>query len=309
MDTRQLKAFIAVADTHSFTKAAQMLDYAQSSITGQVGSLEYELGIKLFERLGRQVMLTQEGKRFMVYAEKILKLFSEAKEVVSESLIPRGTLIIAAPETLSAVRLPPLIQQFHSLYPGVEIVLKKCSAKELTTFLRNSQIDVAFLLGREMYFPDMVSEILAFEQVVLVSGAGHPITGKIPITARDIQGLTLVLCEGGCDYRMVFEKILHEAGVRSGPVLEFSSIEAIKRCVIQQLGITLLPRMAVEGELSRGELTDLQWQGPDFDTNTQVVYHKDKWISPALSAFLKLSREMLAKDDYAVSSGSVFYSL
>ncbi len=85
----------------------------------------------------------------------------------------------------------------------------------------------------------------------------------------------------------------HDAGVRPGSVLEFGSIEAIKKCVIQQLGVTLLPRMAVEGELSRGELKDLHWQGPDFDTSTQVVYHKDKWISPALSAFLKLSREML----------------
>ena len=127
----------------------------------------------------------------------------------------------------------------------------------------------------------------------MVSGAGHPITGKIPVTIREIEGMTLVLCEEGCDYRVVFEKILSDAGVLPGSVLEFGSIEAIKKCVIQQLGITLLPRMAVEGELSRGELTDLQWQGPDFDMNTQVVYHKDKWISPALSAFLKLSQEML----------------
>jgi DNA-binding transcriptional LysR family regulator len=294
LDTRQLKAFIAVAGTGSFTKAAEMLDYAQSSITGQVGSLEDELGIKLFERLGRQVILTREGERFKTYAEKILKLFSEAKEAVSESLNPGGTLIIGAPETLSAVRLPPLLQQFHSRYPGVEIVLKKCRAKEMISFLRNSRIDVAFCLGREMYFPDLVSEMLAFEQVILVSGAGHPITGKIPVTPREIQGMSLVLCEEGCDYRKVFETVLHNAGVRPGPVLEFGSIEAIKKCVIQQLGITLLPRMAVEEELSRGELTDLQWQGPDFDTNTQVVYHKDKWLSPALSAFLKLSREMLA---------------
>ena len=293
MDTRQLKAFIAVADTHSFTKAAEMLDYAQSSITGQVGSLEGELGIKLFERLGRQVMLSQEGKRFLVYAEKILKLFSEAKEV-SESLIPRGTLTIGAPETLSAVRLPPLIQRFHSCYPGVEMVLKKIRANELITFLKNSQIDVAFcMLGREMYAPDLVSEILVFEQMVLVSGAGHPMTGKIPVTIRDIQGMTLVLCEEGCGYRVTFEKLLREAGVRPGSVLEFGSIEAIKKCVIQQLGITLLPLMAVEGELSRGELIDLMWQGPDFDMYTQIVYHKDKWISPALLAFLKLSREML----------------
>ncbi|MCL4441651.1 MAG: LysR family transcriptional regulator [Firmicutes bacterium] len=293
MDTRQLKAFIAVAGTGSFTKAAEMLDYAQSSITGQVGTLEDELGIKLFERLGRQVLLTREGKRFIEYAEKILKLFSEAKEEVSESLSPRGTLIIGAPETLSAVRLPPLIRQFHSLYPDVEMVVKKCRPKELIDFLKSGQIDVALCLGREMYFPDLVSEILAFEQMVLVSGVGHSITGKIPVTPRDIQGMLLVLCEEGCDYRIAFEKILREAGVHPGQVLEFGSIEAIKKCVIGQFGVTLLPHMAVEGELSRGELVDLQWQGPDFDTNTQVVYHKDKWISPALSAFLKLSREML----------------
>ena len=295
MDTRQLKAFITVASTRSFTKAAEMLDYAQSSITGQVVSLEDELGIKLFERLGRQVMLTREGKRFMVYAEKILKLFSESKEALSESLNPRGALIIGAPETLSAVRLPPLIQQFHSRYPGVEMVLKKCRPKEIYAFLRNNQIDVAFILGREMYSPDLVSEILAFEQMVLVSGSGHPITGKIPVTPRDIQGMLLVLCEEGCDYRIVFEKILYEAGVHPGQVLELGSIEAIKKFIVQQLGVTLLPRMAVEGELSRGELIDLQWQGLEFDTNTQVVYHKDKWISPTLSAFLKLSREILRR--------------
>ena len=294
MDTRQLRAFIAVASVRSYTKAAEMLDYAQSSITAQVGSLESEMGIKLFERLGRQVILTRDGERFMVYAEKILKLFSEAKEAMSESLTPRGALIIGAPETLSAFRLPPLIQKFHSLCPEVEIVVKKCKAKELNASLRNSQIDVAFFLGQEMYASDLVSEILIFEQMVLVSGAVHPITKKIPVAPGDIEGISLVLCEEGCGYRVAFEKYLREAGVRPGPVLEFGSIEAIKKCVIQMLGITLLPRMAVEGEIGRAELTDLQWQGPDFDMNTQVVHHKDKWISPALSAFLKLSREMLA---------------
>ncbi|MFZ5645940.1 MAG: LysR family transcriptional regulator [Bacillota bacterium] len=294
MDTRQLKAFIVVAGTRSFTKAAEMLDYAQSSITGQVKSLEDELGVRLFERLGRQVILTREGERFMVYAEKILKQFSESKEALSDSLNPRGTLIIGAPETLSAVRLPPLIKQFHSRFPDVEMIVKKCRPKEITASLRNGEIDVALILGREMYSSDLVSEILAFEQMVLVSGAGHPITGKIPVTPRDLHGMLLVLCEEGCDYRVVFEKILSDATVHPGQVLELASIEAIKKCVIQQLGVTLLPHMAVEGELSRGELIDLQWQGPDFDTNTQIVYHKDKWISPALSAFLELSREMLS---------------
>lgn len=192
-------------------------------------------------------------------------------------------------------RFSRLIQEFHIRYPGVEMVLKKCRPKEITSFLRNNQIDVAFSLGREMYSSDLVSEILVFEQMLLVSGAGHPITGKIPVTPRDLQGMLLVLCEEGCDYRVVFEKILDEAGVQPGQVLELGSIEAIKKFVIQQLGVTLLPRMSVEGELSRGELIDLHWQGPEFDTNTQYIYHKDKWISPTLSAFLELSREVLRR--------------
>ncbi|HUW63803.1 MAG TPA: LysR family transcriptional regulator [Spirochaetia bacterium] len=294
MDTRQLKAFVTVAATSNFTKSAEILGYAQSSITGQVGSLEGELGVKLFERLGRQVILTREGKRFLVYAEKILKLYAEAKEAVPASLNPAGTLVIGAPETLSAVRLPPLIQEFRSRYPRVEIVVKECRAKanEITTFLRNSEIDVAFILGGEMYASDLVSEILGFEQIILVSATSHPLTGKIPVRVGDMEGVPLVLCAEGCGYRMVFESILREAGIRPGPVLEFGSIEAIKKCVIQQMGITVLPRMAVQGELGRGELTDLQWQGPDLDTNALVVYHKDKWISPALSAFLQMSREM-----------------
>ncbi|WP_104372977.1 LysR family transcriptional regulator [Desulfocucumis palustris] len=294
MDTRQLKAFVTVASTRSFTKAAEILDYAQSSITGQVGSLENELGIKLFERLGRQVVLTQKGQRFIKYAEKIINLSYDAKEAVSDLLNPSGTMIIASPETLAAVRLPPLIHHFHNHYLNVELIVKKCHPKEITSLLRNNQIDVAFFLGREMNFPDIVSEILLFEQMTLVSSPHHPITGKIPVTIQDIQGMTLILCEEGCGYRDAFEKVLYKAGVQPGTVLEFDSIEAIKKCVIQQLGITLLPRMAVEGELNRNELTDLQLQGADFDMNTQIVYHKDKWISPALSAFLKHSREILA---------------
>lgn len=296
MDTRQLKAFLAVAREHSFTKAAISLDYAQSSITAQVSSLEEELRVRLFERLGRKVIPTRDGERFVIYAEKILKLFSEAREGMSESSpFLRGTLIIGAPETLSSFCLPPLIQEYHRLYPGVEIVVKKTRGKEIPNFLRNNEVDVAFYLGREMYSPEMVSEILAFEQMALVSGEGDPIARKIPVKTGDIQGQPMVLCEEGCNYRVVFEKILHDAGVRPGPVLEFGSVEAIKKCVIQRLGITLLPRMAVEGEINKGELLDLCWEGQDFDMNTQVVYHKDKWMSPVLSAFLKMSREMLAE--------------
>ncbi|MFZ5649264.1 MAG: LysR family transcriptional regulator [Bacillota bacterium] len=293
MEFRQLKMFLAVAEARNFTRAAEMIDYAQSSITGQISSLESELGTKLFERLGRKVALTREGELFLEYAQKIVKLVSEAKEAVSSLSDPRGTIIIGAPETISVFRLPGLIQEYRKRFPGVDINLKRCAREDLAPWLKGNLIDVAFFLGRDIFTPELVTEVLVFEQMSVLAGAGHPIAKKAPVTPGDMEGQTLILCEGKCSYRVAFEDILAKAGVRPGSVLELGSIEAIKRCVAGGLGITLLPRVSVEEEISRGGLVDLRWDGPEFDINTQIVYHRDKYISPALSALIGLARDML----------------
>lgn len=292
MEFRQLKAFLAVAKARNFTKAAEMLDYSQSSITGQVSSLEKELGAKLFERLGRKVALTQEGELFLKYAEGIVRLASEAKGAIA-AMEPKGTLSIGAPETLCVFRLPGILQEYGKRYPGVDLILKRCTREDLSPWLKNSLIDVAFFIGRNIYTPDLVSEVLVLEQMVVVAGAGHPLVKSAPVSPRDMEGQTLILCEGKCSYRVVFQGILDKAGVQSGSVLEWGSMEAIKKCVAGGLGITLLPRVAVEEELRMGTLVDLNWSGPEFDINTQIFYHKDKWISPAISALIKLAREMM----------------
>src|SRR4051794_25715284 len=113
MDLRQLKTFRAVADSLSFTRAADALDYAQSSVTAQIRALEDELGVRLFDRLGRRVALTEAGLRLLAYADKMLDLADEAAHAIAEGDEPSGQLIIAAPETLSTYRLPPLLKQFR----------------------------------------------------------------------------------------------------------------------------------------------------------------------------------------------------
>ena len=123
MELRQLKAFVTVAKQHSFTRAAELLDYAQSSITAQVGALENKLNTKLFERLGRQVTLTQDGEKLLPYAEKILNLNSEAIELVSSSAVPRGSLSVGAMETSCIYRLPSLLQEYRKLFPAVDLTL------------------------------------------------------------------------------------------------------------------------------------------------------------------------------------------
>lgn len=206
---------------------------------------------------------------------------------------PKGSLIIGAPETLCVFRLPTLIQEYGKRYPGVDITLKKCTREDLIPWLKNNLIDVAFFIGRNIFTPELVPEVLVFEEMVVVAGAGHPLVKKTSVTPRDMQGQTLILCEGKCSYRIVFQDILDRVGVQAGSVPEWGSVEAIKKCVVGGLGITLLPRIAVEEELSQGSLVDLRWNGPEFDINTQIVYHRDKWITPTISALIDLAREMM----------------
>ena len=291
MEIRQLRAFVAVAKLHSFTRAAKLLEYAQSSITAQVSSLEDDLNTKLFERLGRQISLTQDGEKLLPYAEQILKLTSEAKELVLGSKVPRGTLSVGAAETLCIYRLPLLLQEYGKRFPEVGLTLVNGYLDDLIHRLKGNEIDVAFFMGQGITNSDIASETLLDEPMVLVSATGHQLIKKAPITPIDIQGETMVLC--GCCYRTTLEKIFDNSGLHAGPILKFANIETRKRCVINGLGITLLPRITVEAELAQGTLVDLGWNGPDFGITTQVAYHKDKWVSPALYAFLELAREML----------------
>ncbi len=291
MEIRQLKAFIAVAKLHSFTRAAELLDYAQSSITAQVGALESELNTKLFERLGRQVTLTKDGENLLPYAEKILKLNSEATELVSGSAVPRGALSVGAVETSCIYRLPPLLQEYRKLFPGVDLTMMNGYPDDLIHSLKENKIDVAFFMGQAITNPDLVSETLLDEPMVLISAAGHPLSKRVPVTPLDIQGETMILCS--CCYRATLKKIFENRGLQVGSILKFANIEARKRCTINGLGITILPRITVEAELIQGTLVDLGWNSPDFNIITQVAYHKDKWISPALHAFLELARERI----------------
>lgn len=293
MELRQLRAFCTVARVLSFTRAAEILDYAQSSVTAQVQMLEEELGTRLFDRMGKKTALTRDGEKFLFYAEQILKLSSEAKEMVSGQAAPKGTITIGAPESLCVYRLPAVLQEYRRRCPEVEIIIKLNICADFPGWLKTNAVDMVFLMCRPMTLPGYICETLLPEPMVVAAGADHPLTARGYVEPGDLHGETLILTESGLGYRAVFEEMLARDGVRPGSVLEFGSVEAIKRCVISGLGITLLPRVTLESELAGGGLTDLNWKGPEFNIYTQLSHHKDKWITPALGTFLDLSREIL----------------
>ncbi|AJH00221.1 LysR family transcriptional regulator [Clostridium beijerinckii] len=292
MEFRQLNAFITVAKLNNFTQAAFELGYSQSAITAQIQLLEKELGVNLFERLGKSISLTSEGEKFLVYAKQIIKLCDEAKNNLMTSDV-KGTLTIGANESLCAVRLPPIFKELHDRYPEIEILLKMESNTKCKTLIRENQIDIAFIIGQKINTSELITELEFPEPLVLLAAPGHPLTFKKYVYPEDIADCNIIVSEKGCGYRNLFEQSLNDAGVTPKSIMEMGSIQSIKQLTMSGLGVTLLPKIAAAEELKRNEFIELHLWEDSFYLTTQMVYHRNKWVSRALRAFINLSKEMM----------------
>jgi DNA-binding transcriptional LysR family regulator len=292
LDNKQLKTFLTIARLQSFSLTAQNLNYSQSTITTQIQLLEKELEVKLFERLGHRITLTPDGKKLLPFAEQILKLSKDAKSVISNSDLPKGTLSIGVVESLCVMRLPKILREYRLRYPNVEISLKFGNSADFLNFLKENTIDIAFFLEKKINEENFITEIEFPEPLVLLSSPEHPLAKKESVFPEDLKEEPLILTEAGCSYRSLFENTLNQYGIKPHSVIETGNVQLIKQLAISGLGITLLPLVAVEEECSQERLIKLNWKGPTFELLTQVLYHKNKWISSPLKAFIDLIHEM-----------------
>ncbi len=293
MELRLLNTFVTTAKLLSFTKAADTLNYAQSTVTNQIQTLEEELSIMLFERLGKQIKLTKEGEYLFDYASQILKLSNEAKDLISSSLIPRGSVIIGTAESLCIHRLPEVFNSFRQHYPQVEINIRFDAASDYRTLLRKNSIDIVFFLDAPCNEKDLITHVLFEEPMAVIAAPSHPLAKQDQVFPQDINGEALILTAEGCTYRRIFESILMQAGAKPSSIMGISSNEVIKKFVCDGWGIGFLPQVVGQQELTTGQLTELNWAGPPFHIYAQLIYHKNKWLSPALKAFIDVTLKIL----------------
>lgn len=291
MESRHLFTFLVVVETGSFTRAAQKLDYAQSSITAQIQALEHELGQPLFDRISKKIILTDAGRRLIPFAQEIARMHTLAQDALRSDSELTGSLRIGAPESLAAFRLPGIIKEFRAKYPKVQIILKPGACWELTDLVRSGELDLAFLLQPEIEVKDLVIETLVEEQMTLIAPPNHPLLNLTEVEPLHLKAETILHTEAGCSYRTLFERHLNSYGVFPDPTLEFWSIEAIKQCVMANLGIAFIPLVTVNNELAEGKLCSLRWNDESQRVSTQIAYHHKKWKSPVLTEFLLTVQE------------------
>jgi DNA-binding transcriptional LysR family regulator len=304
VELRQVETFRAVAEELSFSRAAHRLGYVQSSVSAQVAALEQDLGAPLFDRLGRKIALTDAGRVMLRYSSRLLDLTEEAREAVADAGVGSGevtgTLTVSAPETLLTYRLPRLLALFHERHPKVRLSVRPSAVGRLVGSMRRSVeeggVNVAFVLDGPVEVSGLSVEPLLEESVSVIVPAAHALALSTMVASRDLSGETVLLPEApesGCAYRGQFELQLGAASVVPAEKMEFQSIEAVKQCVAAGMGVSVLPSVAVSAELEDGKLAALRWQEP-FEVLTQMVWHEERWQSPALRVFLETAREVFS---------------
>ena len=293
MEVRQLQIFRTLAEELNFTRTAVRVHTVQSNVTAQIKSLEEELGVPLFDRLGRRVVLTEAGRRFQPFAEQALAAMEQGQLAVRVGAEPSGPLRIGAPESVLTYRLPPVVRAFRKRFPYVELVFAPYSEASLLFKLESGRFDLAIHMADGPLSLSLEAIRLRTERVFLVVEPGHPLVSLPTVKPSDLAGQALLLTEAGCGYRLKLDRILAMQNIRPGNVTEFSSVEAIKQCVAAGMGLALLPAISVARELRQNRLKSLHWAGPALDIATHVLWHKDKWISPAMQAFVELSKDKL----------------
>ncbi|MDQ1911863.1 LysR family transcriptional regulator [Paenibacillus sp. GD4] len=290
MDLTYLQTFREVAKWGSFTKAAEELGYAQSSVTAQIQKIEKVYGAALFERFGRKMRLTHAGEELLRYTHQMLRLYDESKEVVSSQM--SGNIVIGTIETMAAFFLPPLLQQFRSSHPHVNVILQQGREAHIIEAVREGEYDFGLVLDLPFSDPELDTLAIREEPLVFIASPEHPLhQGCKSRGIQALDGHSLIVTELGCTYRAMLERGLKEQQVAYQLAYELGSIEAIKQCLIYGLGVGLLPRIAVNSEIEQGKLIALPIQLPGPPFYTQLITHKKKWMSSLLNDFIELLRD------------------
>jgi DNA-binding transcriptional LysR family regulator len=293
MNAHQLRAFVAVVEAASFTRAAEQLNIAQPTVTNRIKALERELDTTLFERLLTGVRITDAGRELLPYAREILSLTDRAVESVRTLGEPHGRVNVGSVECLTSYRLLPLIEYLYRRYPQVQVSIRSSDRGNAIKDVLDGHLDCAFFIDVRRADDDLNTKVLCSEPLALVVAPDHPLLRSESLTVQELQTTTLIRCDTHALYHARLEEALGRRTRRTrARVLDLDSIEATKRSVAHGMGMTLLPTVAVAQELADGRLCRLRWKSP-FPTFTQVAWRRSPIQHSALATVVRTAAKVV----------------
>lgn len=289
MNLKQLEVFIAVAESGSFSRAAEITYLTQSTVSQHVSSLEKEFELKLLDRTGKGALLTEGGKLLLAHARRVIM---EAKEVPQALNRFRGleevVLKIAGSNIPACYMVPDCIVSFRKQYPGVIITLCQGDSREAVERLKRQEVEFA-VVGARFEDKGLIHTPLVRDKISLVVPAGHPWSKKTYVSLEDLKQESLVFREPGSGTDRTLRDALAKAGLPSEHLktaMCLGSNEAIKQVILNGAGISFVSELSVKKECDRGEVTIVGVRGVEIFRHFYLVTRQGRTLAPAAKAFI-----------------------
>lgn len=287
MEFKDLEIFQVVAQTGTITAAAKELSYVQSNITARIQRLEAELNTPLFNRHNRGMTLTPEGKKLLVYSEKILSLTNEMKKVIQSRDEPAGKLEIGTVETV--IQLPYILSAYNKKYKDVDLSLFSGVTEKLQEDVLNHRLDGAFVTETELH-PDLVSHDVFKEELVLISDMKET-------SLEQLKNEPFLCFSKGCGYRSRLERWYKDEHIKPQKVMEFGTLETILSSVAVGLGVTFVPKSSVTHLLKKGLIQCHKLPEKYSEINTIFIRRSNSYLTSTIEKFIETIEECRDESD------------
>lgn len=290
MELRQIQSFITITQVMSFSKAAELLGYSQSALTVQIRQLEKELDVRLFDRMGKKISLTAQGRQFYEHAGRVLQEVNRARFSVKKEEELHNPLHIGTLESICLSKLSPIFHYFRRHYPKVPLKITVATPKELIEKMEYNELDLIYFLDRPRYNNRWRKVMEVREPIVFVSSPSFPWAGKQGIRVEELLGEPFFLTEKNENYRRELDEFLESRDIVLTPHLEISNTEFIINMIKKNRGVSYLPYFAVRESVEAGELSVLDVRNFQMVMYSQIFYHKDKWKTEEMERFIELAQ-------------------
>jgi DNA-binding transcriptional LysR family regulator len=286
MDVRNLEVFLSVAKHLNFTRAGEEVNLAQPSVSVRIRQLENEVGLKLFEQLGKKIALTEAGLSLIPHARRVMAAVEDARQCIQELQgLERGSLRIGASTTPGMYLIPKAIASFKAQHPNIEIHLRIKDTQQIETGILNNEFDFGFV-GGHLVGDEVVTLAWLVDQLVLIVPPDHNLARQKSVKPTQLLKEKFILREAGSATRATIVNYLQNSGLIIDPIMEMENPESVKKAVQCGLGIAFISKFAVETELKAKSLVAVRVSGLDIRRELKIVYRKDKHLGPAARAFI-----------------------
>lgn len=288
MDIEQLRLFVDLARIRNFTRAARDHFLTQPAVSRRIQQLESELGVRLFERTRRRVLLSESGNVFLPYAREVLAKLEEARSQMTESQKrPVGRLRVAASPSIGLYVLPAYLKKFIRLYPKVDLHVEYELPDKIYSSIAAGDLDlgvVAYPAGK----PEVVTIPLMIDRIVLICSPHHPFAKRKSVRLRDLLGQRCVLLPEHVPTGKAIRQALRRRGISLQIQMEYDNFELIKRTVEMGLGISLVPRLVAASEVRIKKLKSLKIVDFPFERPLAIIYRKGRIVSAPMRALISI---------------------